>query len=1026
MTPEFRLAVYKWSFEDKLKRDKETKEADKEKAQNGSASAGSEAPSSDNEERLKKEKRSITLQLQRLFAKLQLCDEIAVKTKDLTRSFGWEDADAFTQHDVQELCRVLFDALEKNFKDTEQDNLVNSLYQGKMKDYVQCKECRNESARTDDYLDIPLVIKGFGESQAIGSVEEAMHKFVTPEILSEDNQYNCEKCGKKVDAIKGLKFVKFPYLLTLQLKRFDFDYETLRRRKLNDRVTFPHYLDLNPFIYGNEEKGPAAAECVDSTGDTIEKFTSDDDIESMELNGKTNGKHSNSNDNDEFDFEGPPPVQPTPERPYIYELYSVLIHRGSTMGGHYYAYIKSFDTNKWYDFNDSNVQEISASEIKKAFGGDDGPSYSSYKYQSTSNAYMLMYRQIVPDKNLKKVDNKDVPQSARDIIENEKQQVKDKRELEEREKEMLKLKVYYPAAASSSKDLVAKELNLHKSTTFEEATRKAAEAFGLSEKWSIMGLSGVRLRLLSMQTDLPTTTYGDQEHKTLEQLNLFGLYGLNTKNMMLETRESSQAPFGEFNPDDMLFRVAKFDEDTNTFAAFVNIYVNKRNTFGAVKDAIATQLGVPREKQRIYKEINSIWSTSPPVEVVEVGDDYSLQGNKISEPEKYYVEQCEDPENDVQTPAQTELIRLKNLIEVKFNVPDKPGHDEAVLVDKNMTLKAFREQIQPIVGLGCDEFKIKRGQYVPTAYELVSESDTLSDCNIRDGMTLLIEKGRPLKEGEVTYNLLLFDLQKDSDNFTELFDVTIDENSLVGDAKRVIAVMLREEFRKRKNEMKDKQNGNTSGSQEVIGDDDVPVVDPAYLRLRELNFTSLNSKKVGKALCNNQTLKKGMMAGKRIGVQILSEPEAVTEHDLCVFVQFFKQSSFELTRKEDVLIRENISVDELKDLLSKKYDIPVDNVSFVAVDGYYSFYDDPEILNIPKLNWDKHAHKTHFTDYSLKNGGLLMVRDNTEALKELTKEEHDAIEKETKRKATLGMQGGSTGYSSFWNRKEKALKIYTE
>ena len=34
---------------------------------------------------------------------------------------------------------------------------------------------------------------------------------------------------------QGLKFLTFPYLLTLQLKRFDFDYNTLHRIKLNDR-----------------------------------------------------------------------------------------------------------------------------------------------------------------------------------------------------------------------------------------------------------------------------------------------------------------------------------------------------------------------------------------------------------------------------------------------------------------------------------------------------------------------------------------------------------------------------------------------------------------------------------------------------------------------------------------------------------------------------------------------------------------------------------------------------------------------
>ena len=89
--------------------------------------------------------------------------------------------------------------------------------------------CQTESSRTDKYLDIPLVIRGFGESKAISSVEEALEKFTTPELLNGENQYFCEKCNKKVDATKGLKYNSFPYLLTLQLKRFDFDYETVKK-----------------------------------------------------------------------------------------------------------------------------------------------------------------------------------------------------------------------------------------------------------------------------------------------------------------------------------------------------------------------------------------------------------------------------------------------------------------------------------------------------------------------------------------------------------------------------------------------------------------------------------------------------------------------------------------------------------------------------------------------------------------------------------------------------------------------------
>ena len=84
-----------------------------------------------------------------------------------------------------------------------------------------------------------------------------MDAFVEPETLEGHNQYFCEQCNKKCDAhrvryqqlsnlylllfcisLQGYKFKNFPYLLTLQLKRFDFDYSTMHRIKLNDRWVY--------------------------------------------------------------------------------------------------------------------------------------------------------------------------------------------------------------------------------------------------------------------------------------------------------------------------------------------------------------------------------------------------------------------------------------------------------------------------------------------------------------------------------------------------------------------------------------------------------------------------------------------------------------------------------------------------------------------------------------------------------------------------------------------------------------------
>ena len=65
--------------------------------------------------------------------------------------------------------------------------------------------------------------------------EEALRAFVSPEVLTGNNQYKCATCDALCDAHKGLKFTRFPYLLTIHLMRFDFDYQTLHRIKLNDK-----------------------------------------------------------------------------------------------------------------------------------------------------------------------------------------------------------------------------------------------------------------------------------------------------------------------------------------------------------------------------------------------------------------------------------------------------------------------------------------------------------------------------------------------------------------------------------------------------------------------------------------------------------------------------------------------------------------------------------------------------------------------------------------------------------------------
>uniref|UniRef100_A0A915PZW7 Ubiquitin carboxyl-terminal hydrolase n=1 Tax=Setaria digitata TaxID=48799 RepID=A0A915PZW7_9BILA len=349
MTPEFRNAIYAWKF------------------------TGSEAA----------EARSIPCQLQKLFLLLQTSDRESLETIDLTASFGWSNSEAYEQHDIQELCRIMFDALKQKW--SKGDASFQELYRGNMEDFVKCLFCQKENVKQDEFLDLPLAVKQFGASDAFKSVEEALHAFIKPEVLEGSNQYYCEGCKRKQNALKGLRIIKFPYLLSIQLKRFDFDCNTLHRIKLNDKMTFPALLNLNEFVYDATRSEPPKkmswASAVSMPRKKDEPTTSKPSVSDYEQN-------DGHLDEQEVD------MLLKRDGPFLYELFSVMVHQGSASGGHYFAYIKNMDQDKWFCFNDSSVTPASIEDIHRTFGGSSG-GWSS----GNTNAYMLMYRQIDRKRN---------------------------------------------------------------------------------------------------------------------------------------------------------------------------------------------------------------------------------------------------------------------------------------------------------------------------------------------------------------------------------------------------------------------------------------------------------------------------------------------------------------------------------------------------------------------------------------------------------------------------------------------------
>ncbi|XP_049470604.1 ubiquitin carboxyl-terminal hydrolase 40 isoform X3 [Panthera uncia] len=215
-----------------------------------------------------------------MFAQLLLLDQDAASTTDLTDSFGWTSDEEMRQHDVQELNRILFSALETSLVGTSGHDLINRLYHGTIVNQVVCKECKNVSEKQEDFLDLTVAVKN------VSGLEDALwNMYVEEEVFDCDNLYHCGTCDRLVKAAKSAKLRKLPPFLTVSLLRFNFDFVKHERYKETSCYTFPLRINLKPF-------------CEQSELDDLE---------------------------------------------YVYDLFSVIIHQGGCYGGHYHVYIKDVD-----------------------------------------------------------------------------------------------------------------------------------------------------------------------------------------------------------------------------------------------------------------------------------------------------------------------------------------------------------------------------------------------------------------------------------------------------------------------------------------------------------------------------------------------------------------------------------------------------------------------------------------------------------------------------------------------------------
>jgi ubiquitin carboxyl-terminal hydrolase 9/24 len=188
------------------------------------------------------------------------------------------------QMDADEFFNNLMDKLEAELKKSNQENVIKRTFGGTLVQEIISSECDHRSTRESPFLTINLEVKG------ISGIAQSLEKLISGEILDGENKYKCETCEKKVKAMKRESIKKLPNKLILVLKRFDYQFETHTKIKLNSYCEFPEKIDLRKYTqeYLNED----------------------------------------------------PSQNRKPDNYYNFSLRGVNIHRGTAEYGHYYSLIK--------------------------------------------------------------------------------------------------------------------------------------------------------------------------------------------------------------------------------------------------------------------------------------------------------------------------------------------------------------------------------------------------------------------------------------------------------------------------------------------------------------------------------------------------------------------------------------------------------------------------------------------------------------------------------------------------------------
>ena len=297
----------------------------------------------------------------------------------------WEQQDADEAY-TEILSALRQDnALSVTQNDDEKVNVVNSLFEGQFETKTVCTESEEEpeSNVTEKFVKLQCFIDGDSRH-----INDGIKKGFTENVEKNSSKLGRNAIWKKTKSISVL-----PKYIPIQLVRFFWKQKTQKNAKILRKIIFPiEKLDVYDFCSQElkasiEKYRKLKLEQEDKEREKRQAVKKSEDAEKDKEKGKDKAQEEEQKVDDKMDVDEEQKIDEMDLETGYYELCGIVTHKGrSANSGHYIGYSKDTARGMWLKFDDEDVTEIKAEDVKQLYGGGDH-----------QMAFLCIFRKIEPN-----------------------------------------------------------------------------------------------------------------------------------------------------------------------------------------------------------------------------------------------------------------------------------------------------------------------------------------------------------------------------------------------------------------------------------------------------------------------------------------------------------------------------------------------------------------------------------------------------------------------------------------------------